>query len=316
MSFKCLECEEDFDSLRSLHCHVKKHGILLGDYYVRNFRRKNKLTGELLPFKSYKDYFSSDFSQPHQLMEWIGKTDDEEVKDYIGDLLKKRISDKNLDYGPTNLELISSGLPSIDVYKKYFGSYTDACDKCDVKPLLSEGLPKNFRDNFSNTKILIDTREQQPLKFKNSERHKLDIGDYSVTAENYDYTYVDRKSFGDFCSTVTVGYSRFCKELDRCRELGSHLFVVTEMSFAGMESYNKKSYKKYKLDYVYHNMRDIQNKYKDCCQFIFSGSRDYSVELIPKLLIFGKNLWKTDVDYFWSKRITEKHSQLGGFNWK
>lgn len=276
---------------------------MLGDYYVRNYRRKNKLTGELLPFKNYKDYFRKDFSQPHQLLEWCEKADGEEVKEYILKLLKSRIDYMGLTHGPTNLELISSGLPPVDTYKKYFGNYTEACAKCGVEPLLNKNLPNGFFDDYSNTKILVDTREQQPLRFKNSEKYKSDVGDYSVEASDYDYTHVDRKSYGDFCSTVTVGYSRFCKELDRCKSMGSYLFIVVEANFDDMEAINKKSYKKFKLEYVYHNMRDLQEKYKDCCQFVFSGSRDLSVELIPKILVLGKQLWKTDVDYFWSKHI-------------
>jgi hypothetical protein len=302
MSFKCKECGKDFDSQRGLHTHIKKHDMFLGDYYVKHYPRKNKLTGDLLPFKNIKDYFEKDFSQPHQLMEWVNKADHVEAKDYIIELLHKRTMDKDIDYGPTELELISAGLPSVEVYKKYFGSYTYACEEIGVKPLLGSKLPKGFFNDYSDIKILVDTREQQPLEFKNSELYKLDVGDYGATASDYDYTYVDRKSFGDFCGTTTVGYSRFCKELDRCRSLGTYLFVVMEFPFEEIDDYNRKSYKKYKIDYVLHNMREIQKQYKDCCQFVFAGSREESEELIPKLLVFGKKLWHTDIHYFWCKR--------------
>ena len=302
MSFKCKECEESFKSLRSLHAHIKKHKILLGDYYVKHFARKNKLTGDLLPFKNYNDYFSKDFSQPHQLMEWCESAEEDEVKDYIIKILKRRVDDKKLKYGPSDLELISCGLPSVDLYKKHFGSYTEACRLCGVKPLLYKNLPKSFDSDYSETKILIDTREQQPLRFKNQEKYKSDVGDYSVEASNYDYTHVDRKSFGDFCGTLTSGYSRFCKELDRCRDIGCYLFVVMEFPYEEMQEINKKSYKKYKLDYVFHNVREIQQKYSQFCQFVFAGSREKSQELIPKLLILGKKLWHTDVNYFWNKK--------------
>ena len=306
--FKCKECGQDFEALRSLHAHIKKHKMFLGDYYVKHFARKNKLTGDLLPFKNYDDYFAKDFSQPHQLMEWIEKSPDVEVKEYISKLLQDRVKEKGINYGPTELELKSVGLPSIDVYKKYFGSYTYVCDKADVKPLLGSKLPKAFFDDYSETKILIDTREQQPLSFKNSESYKLDIGDYGATSKDYDYTYVDRKSFGDFCGTTTVGYARFCKELDRCKSLGTYLFVVMEFSFDGIEECNFKSYKKYKLDYVLHNMREIQKQYKDCCQFVFAGSREMSELIIPKILLLGKELWNTDVHYFWDKHL--KNNEL------
>jgi hypothetical protein len=306
MSFKCKECGQDFDTTRSLHTHIKKHYMFLGDYYVKHFQRKNKLTGELLPFKNYKDYFAKDFSQPHQLMEWCKCTGDQEVKEYIAQLLKKRTEEKGLSMCPTEIELLSSGLPGIAVYKKHFGSYTEACSFCSVKPLLDKNIPKEFNNDYSKTKILIDTREQQPLSFENSEPFKLDVGDYGVTASDYDYTFVDRKSFGDFCGTVTVGYSRFCKELDRCRSLGNYMFIVVETAFEDMEEENMNSYKRFKLNYVYHNMRELQRNYKDCCQFVFAGSRDLSIELIPKLLILGKKLWSVDMQYFWSDYVSKK----------
>ena len=157
MQSKCRECGQSFESQRSLHTHVKKHSMLLGDYYVKHYQRKNKLTGELLPFKNYKDYFEKDFSQSHQLMEWIDKADDFEVKDYIIKLLHKRTMDKAIDYGPTELELISAGLPSVDIYKKYFGSYTYACEEVGIKPLLGEKLPKGFYNDYSETKIFAST---------------------------------------------------------------------------------------------------------------------------------------------------------------
>ena len=281
--------------------------MFLGDYYVKHFKRKNKLTGELLPFKNHKDYFAKDFSQPHQLMEWVKKSEKKEVKEYISYILEKRVKEKNLSLCPTEIELLSCGMPGIAVYKEHFGSYTEACNSCGTKPLFDKNLPKEFYNDYSKVKILIDTREQKPLCFDNSESHKLDVGDYSVDASNYDYTFVDRKSFGDFCGTVTVGYSRFCKELDRCRSLGNYMFIVVETAFEDMEEENMKSYKRFKLNYVYHNMREIQKNYKDCCQFVFAGSRDLSIEIIPKLLVLGKKLWSVDMQYFWSDYVSKKN---------
>ena len=285
--------------------------MLLGDYYVKHFQRKNKLTGELLPFKNFDDYFEKDFSQPKQLQEWCEKASFVEVKQYIVELMARRIKAKNLNSGLSSLELWTAGLPDIDMYKKYFGSYTDACKKCLIEPMFNGKLPKEFWNDYSDTKILIDTREQKPLWFKKSEILKLDIGDYAVSGEKYNYTYVDRKSFNDFCGTVTSWYNRFVKELERCRSLGCYLFIVIEAPLHRMDEYNKNSYKKFNLNYVFHNMRQLQRDYNDCCQFVFSGSRGLSAELIPKLLILGKSLWRTDMQYFWSKRI-EKYGLDNG----
>ena len=65
-----------------------------------------------------------------------------------------------------------------------------------------------------------------------------------------------------------------------------------------MEKKNVFSPQKVNLKYVFHNMRALQHDFKDCCQFVFSGNRSNSVLLIPKLLVLGKKVWSTDIQYF------------------
>ena len=87
--------------------------------------------------------------------------------------------------------------------------------------------------------------------------------------------------------------------------MGCSLFVVIETAFDKMWANNRAGYKKFNLDYVYHRMREIQAEYSDCCQFVFSGSRRKSEEIIPKILVLGKKLWTVDVQYFWDKQLKE-----------
>ena len=305
MSYDCKECGESFDSLRSLHAHIKKHGKFLGDYYVENYARKDKLTGELIPFKKYDQYFATDFINKRNMKKWCKTAPRSEVKEYIIKAFKEKKEAKGLQGGPPSLYLQTAGLPDVDLCKEVFGSYSEACKQFGMLPMLSGQLPNQFKNDYSNTPILIDTREQKPLYFKNSESLKLDVGDYAVGGDLYDYTFVDRKSYQDFCATVTNGYARFVKELERCRSMGCMLFVVTETAFNKMWANNKAGYKKFNLDYVYHRMREIQADYSDCCQFVFSGSRRKSEEIIPKILVLGKKLWAVDVQYFWDKQLKE-----------
>ena len=305
MSYDCKECGESFDSLRSLHAHIKKHGKFLGDYYVENYARKDKLTGELITFKKYDQYFATDFINKRNMKKWCKTAPRSEVKEYIIKAFKEKKEAKGLQGGPPSLYLQTAGLPDVDLCKEVFGSYSEACKQFGMLPMLSGQLPNQFKNDYSNTPILIDTREQKPLYFKNSESLKLDVGDYAVGGDLYDYTFVDRKSYQDFCATVTNGYARFVKELERCRSMGCMLFVVTETAFNKMWANNKAGYKKFNLDYVYHRMREIQAEYSDCCQFVFSGSRRKSEEIIPKILVLGKKLWAVDVQYFWDKQLKE-----------
>ena len=305
MSYDCKECGESFDSLRSLHAHIKKHGKFLGDYYVDNYARKDKLTGELIPFKKYDQYFATDFINKRNMKKWCKTAPRSEVKEYIIKAFKEKKEAKGLQGGPPSVYLQTAGLPDVDLCKEVFGSYSEACKQFGMLPMLSGQLPNQFKNDYSDTPILIDTREQKPLYFKNSKSLKLDVGDYAVGGDLYDYTFVDRKSYQDFCATVTNGYARFIKELERCRSMGCMLFVVADVAFGNMWTENARGYKKFRLDYVYHRMREIQANYSDCCQFVFSGSRSKSEEIIPKILVLGKKLWTVDVQYFWDKKLKE-----------
>ena len=305
MSYKCKECGDSFDSLRSLHAHIKKHGKFLGDYYVENYGRKDKLTEELIPFKKYDQYFATDFINKKNMKKWCQSAPPSEVKEYIIKTFKEKKEAKGLKGGPPAVYLETAGMPDVDICKEVFGSYNEACKQFGMLPMLSGQLPNDFHNDYSDTPILIDTREQKPLYFKNSKSLKLDVGDYAVGGDLYDYTFVDRKSYQDFCATVTNGYARFIKELERCRAMGCVLFVVIETAFGNMWVENVRGYKKFRLDYVYHRMREIQTNYSDCCQFVFSGSRRKSEEIIPKILVLGKKLWTVDVQYFWDKRLKE-----------
>jgi hypothetical protein len=298
MSFNCKECNESFDSLKSLHHHFKKHDMMLGDYYVKHYPRFNKLTNVPIQFKTYEDYMERDFATYDQLVEWCDTANQEEVGAYILSLLKKRIEKKGLDYGPCSTELFTSDLPPIRVYKRIFGSYKKVCDECGVKPMFGSNLPQEFHNDYRDVKILIDTREQQPLKFRYSAPLKLDVGDYAVTSENFKYTYADRKSFSDFCSTLSAEYKRFVRELQRCRQSECFLFIVIESDLYKMREINKYAPKRSNLDYIFHNMKELQRDFRDCCQFVFAKNRSSSQILIPKLLMLGPKIWNVDVQYF------------------
>ena len=302
---QCKICNSSFSSERSLHAHLKKHKISLPEYYMTHYPRKNLLTGTLLAFKDKEEYFNRDFDNRDQLLRWCETQPDEVVKPYIKNLLEKRIKDKDLDFGPNHLELETHNLPSIDLYKKHFGAYWNACDQVGVRPIFARGLTKDFYFDYSAAPIFIDTREQKPLKFKNQREVKLDFGDYTTGGDFYTKTFVDRKSEGDFKSTfVGENLERFRRELIRCVEMDSYLYIVVESSLKNIEANN--SYKSHKanLKFIYHNMRILQHEFAGHCQFIFSGSRSNSEVLIPKLLCLGNKLWETDLQYFIDKDLS------------
>lgn len=295
---KCLECNQEFGNLKSLHSHIKVHGLACPEYYVKHFQRRNLFNGELLPYKDYQTYFGYDFENAKQLNKWCEINSPEVVKPYILAQLVKRKDEKSLIYAPSYLDLKLSRMPTVESYRKHFGGYGKAAKEAGLKFWYTDKLPQDFHQT-PELEIFIDTREQKPLSFPKSHVSKLDFGDYTIGGDHYSYTYVDRKSSSDFKGTMTLGYKRFEDEILRAKEFGCFLFVVVESSIEKIYAENNVPYfHKANLDFIWHQMKELQRKYYDVCQFIFSGGRDESEALIPKILYHGKKLWKVDLQYY------------------
>ena len=297
----CKACGQEFKSDNALHKHVKVHNLTVAEYYTTYYPRKNKLTGDPLPYKNKSDYFNIDFSTREQMIEWCNTHNNkEDIKEYILKQLRIRVEKNKSKYCPNHIEIEINKLPTIDIYKRNFGGYGQACQRLGIEPIYNKGIKQNLflqNDKVKETVIHIDTREQKPLFFINSKNNKLDFGDYTIGGENYTYTYVDRKSEGDFKGTMTVGFDRFKKELERARQFNAYLYIVTESSIDKIIKNNKYGSYSSNLSYVWHNMRILTHEFKGHCQFVFSGNRPNSQLLIPNLLYYGKNLWDVDIQY-------------------
>lgn len=89
-------------------------------------------------------------------------------------------------------------------------------------------------------KIIIDTREQLPLKFrrgkhiKEIEHIKLDYGDYrAVFKDGHIPPFVfERKSMSDLFGTFGKGYPRFKKEIIRAQDKGDVIIIIVEGSLS------------------------------------------------------------------------------------
>lgn len=299
MSSDCKICGENFANDRSLHGHLKLHKMDMASYYCQYFPRKCLFDGLPLQFKNKEEYFHSLFANRKNMEMWLAKSSAEQKKPVLVELLSWRVKNKELKFAPPEIELLTSGLPSIDEYKRAFGSYSYAAKEVGVEPMFSAKPPEDWlTKDFSAKKILVDTREQAPLKFSNSAAHKLDTGDYGVSGEDFDYTFVDRKSFGDFCGTLVLdNYERFRREIIRCKEQNCYLWVVVEVKLSELESINNHAPHKANLKFLFHQMNKLTQEFPKNLQFIFSGGRERSRDLIPRLLCFGKKLWNVDIQY-------------------
>ncbi len=76
--------------------------------------------------------------------------------------------------------------------------------------------------------IIIDTREQTPWAFPRElatvQSCKLDAGDYAL-AEDPGFA-IERKSLDDFAGTISSGWQRFERELDRMRLFPVQVMIV------------------------------------------------------------------------------------------
>jgi len=305
----CVECGASFGSRKSLHAHLKAHSMFVGDYYVKNFPKYDLLTGEPIPFKNYEAYSSTDFKSKKNMYKWLDKSKKHEVDFYCERLFRRHMQDREMRFAPSYLYFLTHPrLPKIDYYDrnhllelnkefKLEGVFSESIDSCP-----------DFLDIPDGVTILQDTREQNPLLFPNlkTELLKLDFGDYTLGGKDYSYVFVDRKAEDDFKGTMSKGFERFCRELDRVREFGAYLYLVVESDFVQMYANNAKFGNKVNLVYTWENMRNIIVRYSDVCQFVFTSSRQNSCLLIPYLLANGEKYKRVDLQYH-----LEKYKCLG-----
>lgn len=130
-------------------------------------------------------------------------------------------------------------------------------------------------------KILIDTREQNPLKFKGCKVRltTLKSGDYSL----YGYTSIvaiERKSITDFFSSFAISKNkeRVTKEFERLSKI-PHWFLVVEGTYTQIKNgikYSRASGKDL-IDHVY----SLVLKYGG--QLIFANGRTEASEIIQSI---------------------------------
>lgn len=312
-NLNCKICEKEFGSLESLHKHVKKHNLILAQYYTTYYPRKNKLTGEILPFKNVDSYFEKDFTNRSQMNKWLEIAGEEKAKQYIESVIIRRVYEKERKFLPFHFEIQNCFLPSIDLIKKYFGSYSFLSQQIGIPLLFNKAIPNDFfkQQPPHNVEIIVDTREQKPLPFSfKTKKQKLYFADYCIGGEYYDYTYVDRKSGQDFTGTMLGdNYDRFRREIQRAKEMDSYIFVVVESTIPKIIAYNKKFKRKATIDFILKRARDLMYEFPKNCQFIFTGSRANSSVLIPKILYHGKKLWNVDLQYFIDYELGNRQSK-------
>lgn len=291
---KCKICNLEFETDKNFHGHLKSHKLRMVEYYQTHEPRYDLLTGELINFKNKDYYFSNDFNNKNSMKKWLSQQDVDVQKSYLKKFLVQRKEKHNLTYAPTEVELRSITSPPIPYYHKLFLDYYRLCGEIGLKNKYEypkEELKSSEVDGF---KIFIDTREQMPLVIDYPTEIKgLKFGDYAIN-DPENKCYIERKSISDFIGTMSGGYERFCREIERSVAAEANLIVLVERPLQECLSFQYLNYvsKKIKVtpEFVFFNVRELIQKYSNV-QFLFVDGREECVRIMKKVF-FSKGQYK------------------------
>lgn len=87
--------------------------------------------------------------------------------------------------------------------------------------------------------LLCDSREQSPLDFSGQEGIDkvedigLPFGDYTAMIDGHQVPVCfERKSIADLWGTMTSGYERFRREIQKAKDVGHKLILITEGTYS------------------------------------------------------------------------------------
>ena len=110
----------------------------------------------------------------------------------------------------------------------------------------------------------------------------------------------------DFIGTLSGGYERFIKEIERAQEADAYLVVLVEdnlnnaMSFPYLPHISKKV--KATPEFIFHRVRDIIQKYPHT-QFLFVNGRKEASRVIERIFTCGCVHEKVDLQYAYDTKV-------------
>ena len=299
---KCEVCNLEFETDKQLHAHLKKHSLRVVEYYQKYFPRHDLYDKKIIRFKNKDQYFRDDFNTITNLKKWLKDKPIEESKAYCQNILTKRKHNKGIEYSPTQVELRTVLSPPIQYYNEIFFDYYGLCEKIGFKNKYQN--PTKIIDGSEydkdEYKILIDTREQKPLKFeRETVSQKLDYGDYAFSHPKHSCDcHIERKSLSDFISTISGGYQRFIKEIERAKEDDAYLVVLVEESLTNALSFQYLPHISKKIratpEFIFHRVRDLIQQYPNV-QFLFVNGRKESSRIVELIFTCGCAYKKIDL---------------------
>lgn len=291
-----------FGSREELHAYIRRFKLSQEKYYTECYPRFDKLTKQKIPYKSFEQYFSSDFCNNGNVRMWIQQNPVEGLE-WAKNFLKKRKEAKGLVYAPSQTELRSLPCPTM----KYFDyaakeGYYAMCESLGFQNRFKDE-PMTFQELPADVQMICDTREKHPIVTKlPTITHKLDVGDYGLTAPHDKGIYIDRKSLPDFIGTMCgKNFERFSREVERAAINGHYLIMMVERPITEALEFNEneqiRQHVKATPEYVFHNVRQLLTQYPRDFQVCFCNGRMDMAKKMVKVFQLGESVKQIDLQW-------------------
>lgn len=298
----CQVCKKEFEKLGGLHLHINKsHGLSQEDYYYYYYPRYDLGTNDLIDYKNYNQYFEASFNNRESFLTWL--TDNwrnDNVKDYFIKTIQKRVDKKGYRFLPGQVVLKSLLLPSLQWLDRIYSGIDNLSNILNQSGIALRHTYKFDRIdfNYSDLVIYIDTREQKALSLDcKTSVMCLNIADYTASGEHFSNTFIERKSLADLVGTLSSGIDRFEREISKAKLLDAYIVVIVEDTYSNAIDYSRGRFgQKITGSNIFFEIRRLSEKY-DNIQFLFSGSRNRSSELIKKILLLKEQAKILDLEY-------------------
>lgn len=301
--YNCKICDTEFNEDSKLHRHLRKHSISVADYYRSHYPRHDKLTGDLIEFKSKEYYFSTDFNNKINLKKFL-EQNKEAGREYLVEYLCRRKAEKGILYSPSQFEAKTLKFPSVKYIENYYGqgAYNEISAKSGLKTRFDYGQILEY-DLDKKIEFFADTREKKLLDLPTKEIKKLDVGDYSIEDSNI---FIEKKSLVDFCGTFSKGYERFIREFQRAKDSNSYVIILVEESFNNISSIAylpHTQYIKATAEFLFHKARELCSLFPLNCQIVCASNKKHAAEVAEKIFRLKNDVKTVDLQFYIDKNL-------------
>ncbi len=299
------------ESIESLYGHLKMLRVGRERYWHEHLPRRDKLTGELIPFKDYEQYTTQDFANKINLRNWLKVVPRAEGLEWSTKWLRDRKEKKGLVYAPSQVELRTLCCPSMPYYETmaaqeggYYGVTANLgfTSRYRRESLVFAPLPKDAT-------VIQDSREQNPVALGvKTVVDTVNVGDYALVAPHDKGIRIERKSLADFCGTLSAkkaaktggSLGRFDRELARAVAKNLYVVMMVESNINDAQRFDylpQTKWVKATPAYVFRNLRDLLVKYPLHFQVVFvDGRKDMAAKMV-RVFELGEQVKSIDLQF-------------------